>query len=102
MDDQFRRSSLHDLPGIHHSYPVRHLVKERYIMADEQSRHARLRYERSQEPDELGLSCHIKAGGRFVKYHHFRPAGESDGNRDALLLATTELERKPLKGVPLF
>ena len=87
------RSGLHNLAGIHHRNPVRHLGDDPKIVRNEQQGHPALALKLTQHVEHLGLNRHVERRRRLIRDEKRGVAGQRHRDHHPLLHPSRELER---------
>ena len=80
----FRARPLDDAAGIHHDHVVAGFRDDAEIVGDENGGHAHFGLEAPHQIEDLGLHGDVERGRRLVGDEQRGPAGEGDGDDDAL------------------
>ena len=78
-------------PGVHHGDPVDDGGDRRQVVGHVHERDAELALQAPHLREDRRLRDHVEAGRRLVEHDHGRLAGDREGEREALLLASGEL-----------
>ncbi|MCY1529607.1 hypothetical protein D9M68_647620 [compost metagenome] len=82
-----------DLAAAHQRHMMGHVLHDREVMRDQQHGHAHFALDVGQQVQHLSLHGDVQRRGRFVGDQQQRLGRKRDGDHDALLLPTGELER---------
>ena len=93
LDDRRNGSRLDDAAVAHHHQVVGHQRHQGDVVGDEQQRRALGGDQFGEQRQHLGLHGDVERGRRLVGDQQRRPAGEGDGDADALSLTSGELVR---------
>ena len=84
---------LDDLAGVHDDGAVGDVGHDAPVVGDDQDRHAGGVLQVAQQLEDLGLHGDVEGRGRLVGDQELRPAGEREGDVDALGHAAGDLVR---------
>jgi hypothetical protein len=84
------RRRFHDPSVVHDGHPIAHVLHERQIMGNEETRQAKLLTKVGQEIDHLSADRDVEGTHRFVQDDQLGFHGQGPGNPDALSLPATE------------
>ena len=87
------RRFLDDAAGIHHQHAVGGFRHDAHVVGDDDDRHAEFVAQVHHQVEDLRLDGDVERGRGFVGDQQARPAGQRDGQHDALALAAGQLVR---------
>lgn len=86
----FRRSRFHDTTAIHEDDAMRHLLRERHFMGDDEHGHVGVG-QIAHDIEDFANKLGIERRCRFIEEHDVGLHGERAGNCHALLLSARQL-----------
>ena len=84
-------ADFHDVPGVHHRHPVRHIGDHAQIVGDINGGQGVFTHQIADQVQNLRLDGHVQGGGGLVANQDFRVAGYGDSDDHTLAHAAGKL-----------